>query len=305
MVNGLLQVVLLLIMPPLLLGVIVKTKALFAGRRGAPLLQPYYDLARLFRKSTVTSRTTSWVFAAGPVAGLVTVALAGLMVPLNGVAAPVAFAGDLVLLAYLLGLGRFFTTAAALDTGSAFEGMGSARELSFACLAEPALFLALLTLARLTGTLSLSGMLDGALAASWPQAGPSLVLVIASLFVVLLAENSRIPFDDPNTHLELTMIHEVMVLDHSGPALGLVLYGASMKLFVLGAIVVRAAGPLAGGHAWLGWLTLILGLLLLAVAIGVVESIMARLRLAHVPNLLVAAGLLSGLGLLLAVKWPW
>ncbi len=123
--------------------------------------------------------------------------------------------------------------------------------------------------------------------------------------MVLLAENSRIPFDDPNTHLELTMIHEVMVLDHSGPALGLVLYGASMKLFVLGAIVVRAAGPLAGGHAWLGWLTLILGLLLLAVAIGVVESIMARLRLAHVPNLLVAAGLLSGLGLLLAVKWPW
>lgn len=126
MVNGLFQVVLLLIMPPLLLGVIIKTKALFAGRRGAPLLQPYHDLARLFRKSTVTSRTTSWVFAAGPIAGLVTVALAGLMVPMNGVSAPVAFAGDMVLLAYLLGLGRFFTTAAALDTGSAFEGMGSA-----------------------------------------------------------------------------------------------------------------------------------------------------------------------------------
>src|SRR5438132_946088 len=167
--------------------------------------------------------------------------------------APISFTGDLILLAYLLGLGRFFTASAALDTGSAFEGMGAARELTFACLAEPAFFLGLLVMAKLSGSLQLATMLSGSLTSHWFTAGASLALVLLSWFIVLLVENSRIPFDDPNTHLELTMIHEVMVLDHSGPALGMILYGAALKLFVFAAMIVRLAFPWTTGSFLLDW----------------------------------------------------
>jgi formate hydrogenlyase subunit 4 len=300
-IHNTVHVLLALTLPPLLLGVITKTKALFAGRVGPPVLQPYYDLFKLFRKGSVFSTTTTWVFRAGPVIGLVTAALAGLLVPLANSTAPVSFAGDLILLAYLLGLGRFFTASAALDTGSAFEGMGAAREVTFACLAEPALFLGLLVLAKLSGSLQLAGMLGGSLGSHWPTAGASLALVLLSWFIVLLAENSRIPFDDPNTHLELTMIHEVMVLDHSGPAFGMILYGAAIKLFIFGALVVRLAVP-ATGSPWLDWPIFVGGMLAVAVAVGVVESTMARLRMTHVPILLVAACLLSAFGVILVVR---
>jgi formate hydrogenlyase subunit 4 len=293
---------LVLLLPPLLLGVITKTKAAFAGRVGAPLLQPYHDIIKLVRKSSVFSRTTTWVFRAGPVVGLGTALLAALLIPLGDGAPPVSFEGDLVLFAYLLGLGRFFTVSAALDTGSAFEGMGGAREATFSCLTEPALFLCLLVLVRASGSLSLSGMLGPALAVSWPHAAASFIAVVASLLIVILAENSRIPFDDPNTHLELTMIHEVMVLDHGGPALGMILYGAAIKLFLLGAIVVRIAIPYDGGDPWSGRVVFVGGMLLLAVVIGVVESVMARLRLLQVPSLLVTACVLSAFGVVLLAR---
>lgn len=299
--HHMIHVVLFLTMPPLLLGVITKTKALFAGRVGPPLLQPYYDLLKLFRKGSVFSTTTTWVFRAGPVVGLATAAMALLMVPLGGHSAPISFTGDLILLVYLLGLGRFFTASAALDTGSAFEGMGAAREVTFACLAEPAFVLGLLVLARLTGTMHLSGMLGSELAAHWPAYSASLALVLLSWFIVLLVENSRIPFDDPATHLELTMIHEVMVLDHSGPAFGMILYGAALKLFLFGALIVRLALPVAVGP-WLAWPVFLAGMLALAVLIGIVESTVARLRLTHIPILLVAACLLSVFGIVLVAR---
>ena len=294
--------VLVLLLPPLLLGVITKTKAAFAGRVGAPLLQPYHDIIKLLRKSCVFSRTTTWVFRAGPVVGLATGLLAASLIPLGNGPAPVSFEGDLVLFAYLLGLGRFFTVAAALDTGSSFEGMGGAREATFSCLTEPALFLCLLVLVRSSGALSLSGMLGPALAASWPHAAASLVAVIVSLMIVMLAENSRIPFDDPNTHLELTMIHEVMVLDHSGPPLGMILYGAAIKLFLLGAVVVRIAVPYDGADRLVGGTLFVGGMLLLAVVIGIVESVMARLRLLQIPSLLVTACVLSAFGVVLLAR---
>jgi formate hydrogenlyase subunit 4 len=156
-------------------------------------------------------------------------------------------------------------------------------------------------LARLSHSLSLGPMFDGALAVPG-AARASLVLVVASWFIVLLAENTRVPFDDPNTHLELTMIHEVMVLDHSGPALGMILYGAALKFFVYGALVLRLALPIGTGLPVLDWPLFVGGLLLLAVAVGVVESIMARLRLVHVPILLVAACLLSAFGFVLLLR---
>jgi formate hydrogenlyase subunit 4 len=301
-VNVLVHVALLLALPPLLLGVINKTKAWFAGRRGPPLLQAYYDLARLFRKDMVFSRTTTWVFRAGPVVGVCTVLLAGALVPFGAADAPVRFAGDVVLFAYLLALGRFFTTAAALDTGSSFEGMGAAREVSFACLAEAALFTAFVVLVRFSGSLSLTPMLHAP--ATAPLEGLSaaaLVLVAVALFVVLLTETSRVPVDYPNTHLELTMIHEVMVLDHSGPLLGLVLYGAAVKLFLLSAVLLHLALPVALGAPALDWGLFVAGVLAIAVGVGVVESIMARLRLRYVPSLLVASAVLCVFGFVLTL----
>jgi formate hydrogenlyase subunit 4 len=302
-IHGTIHLLLAFTFPPMLLGVIAKTKALVAGRVGPPVLQPYYDLIKLLQKGSVCSITTTWVFRAGPVIGLVTAAIAVLLIPLTNAGAPIPpFTGDLILLAYLLGLGRFFTALAALDTGSSFEGMGAAREVTFACLTEPAFFLGLLVLAKLSGSLQLATMLDGSLSPHWMKNGASLALVLLSWFIILLAENSRIPFDDPNTHLELTMIHEVMVLDHGGPALGMILYGAALKLFVFAVLIVRLALPFATGNVWLDWLLFIGGMLIVATVIGAVESSMARLRLTHVPILLVAGCLLSAFGVILLVR---
>jgi formate hydrogenlyase subunit 4 len=302
MINILFHIVLVLAMPPLLLGVIGKTKAAFAGRVGAPFLQPYYDLSRLIRKGVVLSDTTTWIFRAGPVITLAATLFAALLIPLGKHPAPVSFEGDMILFAYLFALGRFFTTVAALDTGSSFEGMGAAREVTFSCLAEPTLFFALITLTRLSGTMSLAPMLHHVTLSVWVTTGASLLLMLTGLFVVLLAENSRIPFDDPTTHLELTMIHEVMVLDHSGPYFCCILYGAALKLYLLGALFVNVAIPFTGGNAFADWGIFICCMLLLAVAIGVVESVMARLRLIRVPQLLVAAMILTAFSLVLVVR---
>jgi len=302
LVNNTIHILLAVLLPPLLLGVINRTKAIFAGRNGPPLLQPYYDLIRLFQKGSVFSTTTTWVFRAGPVVGLVTAAIAVLFVPLVNSTAPISFKGDMILFAYLLGLSRFFTTSAALDTGSPFEGMGAAREVTFACLAEPALFMGLLVLARLSGRLELARMLGDSMASNWTTSGAALALVLLSWFIVLLVENCRIPFDDPNTHLELTMIHEVMVLDHSGPALGMILYGAALKLFIFGALIVRLAFPITTSSAWLDWPIFVLGMLIVTVVIGIVESTTARLKMTHIPILLVASCLLSGFGIILLVR---
>ena len=302
-INSVLHVLCVIFLPPLLLGVINRTKAIFSGRKGQPLLQSYFDLAKLARKSVVLSETTTWIFLFGPVAVVVTSLLAALIVPLGHKSVPLSFSGDFILFAYLLALARFFTMAAALDTGSAFEGMGAAREATYACCAEPVVFFGLLALMRINGAWQLSDMLGSSLT-SWHSSGASLVLIIAAWFLVLLVENCRIPFDDPNTHLELTMIHEVMVLDHSGPTFGAILYGASIKLFVFAALIVRLLLPFDDGSAWLTWPLFILGEIVIAIMVGVVESIMARLRLTTIPTLLAGAGVLSGFAFILLLGIP-
>jgi formate hydrogenlyase subunit 4 len=291
-----------LLASPLLLGVIGRTKARAAGRRGAPLLQPYYDLVKLLQKDVVLSRTTSWVFVAGPAASVATALLASLLVPFGERVAPLSCDGDIILFASLFGLGRFFTIAAALDTGSSFGGMGGAREATFSALAEPALFLALLVLVSLRGSLSLSGLVGGDPGSLAITAVAPLALACLTLFVVLLAENSRIPFDDPATHLELTMIHEVMLLDHSGPLLGAAVWGAAQKLFVQSALLVGILVPLPDGPPLLRWAGFLAAVLALGVVIGGVESTMARLRLRQIPMLLIAASLLSAFGIVLLVR---
>jgi formate hydrogenlyase subunit 4 len=207
----------------------------------------------------------------------------------------VGFRGDVLVLIYLLALARFCTAWSALETGSAFEGMGAAREVSFAVLAEAAMIAAVLSLCVQTGSTSLATMLA-------PAAGAGAVLLAAGLFLVLLAENCRVPFDDPNTHLELTMIHEVMVLDHSGPPLAAVLHGASMKLLLFALLLTQAVLPIGKLSGPAGAGVLAGGVLGVTVGVGLVESLLARLAFRRVPLFLVTAFLLCLFALLMAWK---
>jgi formate hydrogenlyase subunit 4 len=291
-----------LLLAPALLGIINRTKACFAGRHGQPILQLYWDLGKLLRKGATYSRTTTWLFRAGPLVGLAAALAAMAMVPMGAVAAPLLFPGDFLFFAYLLGLLRFFTVVAALDTGSSFEGMGASREVLFSALAEPALLLGLAAVALETQSLSLSGMIGGVNLTVWRAQGPALGMVAAALAVVLVAENARIPVDDPTTHLELTMIHEVMVLDHGGPDLAFILYGASLKLWAMGALWVGLVVPIRSGNPLLDVAAFLGGMLLLGVLIGAVESSMARLRLVRVPKLLVGATALAVVAVVLVLR---
>jgi formate hydrogenlyase subunit 4 len=292
----------LLIVAPAVPGIATKTKAVLTGRRGAPVLQLYYDLGKLARKGSVYSTTTTWVFRAGPVVLLVALLAAALLLPLDGRDAPARFSGDLIAFAGLLALGRFALVLAGLDTGSSFEGMGASREVTFASFAEPALFLCFTALVLATGNASLSGMFGAPVRMAWSHAAASLSLVGLSLFVLLLAENSRVPIDDPATHLELTMIHEVIVLDHSGPDLALILYGSALKLALFAALIVGVFVPRADLAAPAATGVLVLGLALVGVAVGVVESIMARLRLTQVPALITGAAVLALFGIILLLR---
>jgi formate hydrogenlyase subunit 4 len=294
------HLVLAMVAAPLLSGIINRTKAIMAGRRGQPILQAYHDLFKLLRKGAVYSRTTSSLFRLGPIVNLAAIITGLLLVPFAGCPGFIAFDGDLVVLAYLLGLARFFVVSAALDTGSSFEGMGASREVMFSILVEPTLFLGLFSLSRLSHSLSLSGILYASGVTGWIIGAPA--LVAGTLFVLYLAENSRIPFDDPLTHLELTMIHEVMVLDHSGPDFGLVLYGSALKLWLFGALFVGVFSPdLTEAGVWIREGYALAGMVLLPIAVGIVESSMARLRLLKVPQLLVGAGALSLLATILVL----
>jgi formate hydrogenlyase subunit 4 len=300
--GSIINIILAIILAPLLPGIINRTKAIFAGRTGQPLLQTYFDLWKLLHKGAVYSRTTTWLFRAGPVIGLASVLAAMTLVPFGPAGAAISFKGDLILFAYLLGMMRFFTVLAALDTGSPFEGMGASREVTFSALAEPALLVGLIAMARQMNSLSLSGILPAVNIQAWSQASPVLALVAMAILIVFLAENARIPVDDPNTHLELTMIHEVMVLDHSGPDFAFITYGAAMKLWVLGAILIGIAVPVHTGYRWLDYAAAVAGMFFLAVLVGTIESCMARLRLLRVPQLLLGAAAFSILALVLVLR---
>jgi formate hydrogenlyase subunit 4 len=291
-----------LVFAPALPGIANRTKSALTGRRGAPVLQLYSDLAKLWRKGVVYSTTTTVLFRLAPVVFAATTVLAVCLLPLDGATAVLQFPGDLVAFVGLLALGRFMLVLAAMDTGSSFEGMGASREVTIAAFAEPALLLCFTILALTTGDLRLESMLGRPLAEGWQASAPSLVLAAGSLFILSLAETCRVPVDDPLTHLELTMIHEVMVLDHSGPDLALILYASALKMAAFGALIVRvlAAGVMLPAPVSL--VGLLLGLVVYAIAIGVVESGMARLRMNRVPQLLVAASAVAGFGLILLLR---
>ena len=283
-----------LLLAPLLPGIITKVKAWVAGRRGPPVLQLYFDLGRLWRKSVVQSELASPGFLVGPAVAWIAVLGAALLLPLGSVAPALGFRGDALLMLYLLALARFATAWAAMETGSAFEGMGVAREVSYAVLSEAALVAAMLALAVQTRSVSLATMLA-------PVPGTGVVLLAAGLFIVLLADNCRVPFDDPTTHLELTMVHEVMILDHSGPPLAVILHGASMKLLLFAVLLTEAVLPLRALSPAQGAAALGAGVLTVIVAVGAVESLLARVDFRRVPLLLLTAVLLCVFALL--VTW--
>jgi formate hydrogenlyase subunit 4 len=284
-----------LLLAPLLPGIINKVKAWVAGRRGPPVLQLYYDLAKLWKKGVVLSTAVSPAHVAGPAVAWIAIIGAAMLLPVGPAGASLSFRGDALLFVYLLALARFCLACAALDTGSAFEGMGSAREVSYAVLAEAAILTALLTLCVQTGSVSLVTMLA-------PSAGTGAALLAAGLFGVLLAENSRVPFDDPNTHLELTMVHEAMILDHSGPPLAVILHGTSLKLLLFTVLLAEAVLPLGKLPLWQAAGALAASVFVVTVAVGLTESLLARLAFRRVPLLLTTSFLLCLFALLVAWK---
>ena len=222
--------------------------------------------------------------------------------PLDGRAGILHFAGDFLVFAGLLALGRGFLTVAALDTGSSFEGMGASRELMIGSFAEPVLFLAFLTLALATGGLSLTGLFGPPIGGAWAHFGASVAMVALSLALLMAAESARGPIDDPATHLELTMIHEVMILDHSGPDLALLLYGSALRFALFAALLVDLVWPHASRNAGIAVTGLVAGLMMVAVLVGLAEASMARLRMVRIPQYLLSAGVLAALGALLLVR---
>ena len=290
-----------LFLSPLLLGIIRKVKSIIAGRKGAPILQLYYDIYKLLQKGAVYSKTTTFVFRMGPIVGFSSLVLAASMVPFLSRPALLKFSGDILLVTYLLGLVRFVTVLAALDTGSAFEGMGASREVWFSALSEPAFLFSMAVLAKITGYWSISDVYSAMPVRFQSSAFIPMITITAVLFLISLVECSRIPFDDPTTHLELTMIHEVMVLDHSGPDLALIEWGSAIKLWIFGILTIGILIPRYFGNSFLNYLMYVLGLIIFSVAIGVVESIMARVRLLLVPGRLVSGLMLAILGFMLVL----
>nr|WP_321499813.1 NADH-quinone oxidoreductase subunit H [uncultured Dethiosulfovibrio sp.] len=300
---SILAVVMALVGAPFLRTVVNRTKSAMAGRQGPPLLLPYHSLLRLLSKGAVYGDGTTWVFRAGPVISLAANFGALCLVPFAGRASLIHFDGDIILMAYLLGVGRYFTVLAAMDTGSSFEGMGANREAFFSALTEPSLLLGVAGLGAITGSLSLSGVYGGIRGSVFLGANlPAMIFILAAFVIVYLTENSRIPVDDPTTHLELTMIHEVMVLDHCGVDLAFIEYGGALKLWIMGLLITGLVYPGGSGSLFLDVALSLLCLLGLQVALGLVESSMARLKMGRIPQFLAIGFVMSTLWIMWVVR---
>lgn len=299
-----LQILVIVGFSPLVKGFINKAEARLQCRRGASMFQPYYNLAKLLRKDTVVSETTSWIFRATPYVVFTSTLIISLLVPVLSVHVPLNFTGDIILIVYLFALARFFLVLTSLDAGSAFGGMGGSREMMVSTMAEPAMILSMFTVALTVDSTNLSTITNTLAHNSLLLLNPSLFLAFFAFAIVLIAETGRIPVDNPFTHLELTMIHEGMVLEFSGRYLALVEWASSMKLLVLLTILVNIFFPwgIAAGLSLSG---LIIACALYVVKIGffafiivIVEMSFAKIRLFRIPNLLGTAFILSLLSII-------
>lgn len=290
---------------PLVSGIIRKTKARIQRRQGAPILQPYADLAKLLRKEVVLPSVSSWLFRFTPYLVFASTLLIVLLVPLVVTPVPMHWMGDIITVIYLFALGRFFLALVGLDSGSAFGGLGSSREMSIASIIEPAMMLAIFTAAVTSGSTNLSLIVRQLSSAPLSMLNPAHLLAFSGLFIVTLAESGRLPVDNPDTHLELTMIHEAMILEYSGRYLAFIEWASQVKLFVFLALLSNMFFPIgiATGSSLsslgLGAVAIALKVTALAVIVAVVESTNAKLRLFRVPDLLMVAFILSLLALIL------
>lgn len=297
------QIIFILLLAPLLSGVIKKTKAFFQTRQGPGIFQGYLDIYKWFRKDSVVSEHSSWIFVVTPYIYFAAVVAAGLLIPTVTTVLPLSFAGDIIAVVYLFALGRFFMTLAGLDAGSSFGGMASSREAAVSSIIEPAMLLAVFTVALAAGSTNLS-VISKTFAVGSQAFRPSHLLAFAALAVVTVAETGRIPVDNPDTHLELTMIHEGMLLEYSGKELALMIWGASVKQLLVCSLLVNLffpyyiatglgpAGLAAGLAAYLG------KILVVGVFMAVVETSFAKMRLFKVPDLLAGSFMLGLLALI-------
>ena len=299
-----LQTLLLLLLAPLMSGLIKNWKAKLQNRRGPRIWQPYADILKFLRKDMVISEHASWVFSFAPYVVFLSALLAGLMVPMLTAQAPLSLFGGVLAVVGLLALGRFFLALGGLDPGSAFGGMGSSREMTIAAMAEPAMMLAIFTVAIGAGSTDLSQMVQASQGPAWKLFNPTHVMAFVALFIVLLAETGRLPVDNPATHLELTMIHEAMLLEYSGRYLAFMEWGASIKQLVLMTLLANVFLPVgiatdtSPAALGLSGLAFVAKLLVLAAEVVLVETTNAKLRLFRVPDLLSAAFVLATLALL-------
>ncbi|HEY6063738.1 MAG TPA: NADH-quinone oxidoreductase subunit H [Chitinophagaceae bacterium] len=282
-------------------GIIIRTKSIAAGRKGPGIFQPLKDVLRLFKKGSVYSKTTSFIFQIAPSVYFASVIMAILIIPLGEYRGVISFEGDFVFFAYLLGIGKFFMIISAMDTGSSFEGMGASREALFSMFAEPAFFILMGSFALLTSHTSFQEIFASLHFGSYI----SYILGVLATFVLVMitmVENSRMPFDDPKTHLELTMVHEVMILDNSGFDLGMILYATGLKFAMYGALI---ANLFMGSFPLFLTIPIFLGMqILFAITVGLLESFTARFRMSHNAQYILAlssVSLLIFLGVLLVL----
>lgn len=299
------QLLVIILIAPFVNGVIKKVKALTQKRRGAPLLQMYFDLYKLFKKNAVVSETASWIFKASPYVVFSTAVAAALLVPATTMLAPKGFPGDIILLVYLMALGRFFMTLAGLDTASTFGGMGSSREAMISSLMEPSIMVSLFTAGLVAGTTSIYGIMQVMKELAVPMEQPVFIMVFLVVLIIIIAETSRIPVDDPATHLELTMVHEAMILEYSGRHLALMELGASVKQLVFITLLVNICLPHDQLISITGIAAIVISLLLylikvvfVSVLIAIIEVSTVKFRFFSVPNLAALSFILAFIGFL-------
>jgi len=303
-VESLAQFFLLLALAPLITGVIRTLKARLQTRRGPSIFQPYRDLYKLFQKGMVIPETASWIFAATPWVVFFSTILAGLMIPMVAADAPLGLFGGALAVIYLLGLGRFFLALSGLDTGSSFGGLGSSREMTISALAEPAMMMAIFTVAIGAGSTGLTEIAGAAIGQNWRFLAPAQMFAFAALALVLIAETGRIPVDNPATHLELTMIHEAMILEYSGRHLALIEWAANLKLFAYSCLGIALFFPFGIPEASDPASLAIAGaILIFKLAIGsfllaLIETLSAKMRIFRAPEFLGTAFLLAVLAML-------
>jgi formate hydrogenlyase subunit 4 len=296
--QGILALFAILVLAPLFAGLVNKLKAVFTARIGAPLVQPYHELRRLFRKETINASSSSFISDISPVINLVAVVVAAAMLPIGFTRPLISFEGDIILFAYVLGLARFFQILAAMDIGSSFEGMGAAREATFAVFAEPIFFF---TIGSVAFAGNLTSIYDIYHSIRLDNLNYIVFIVVCSISVLILAvtECSRMPVDDPNTHLELTMIHEVMILDNSGVDLFLYQYSSYVKLFIYAILETSLFNPLAVQNYYVAIIIFLIVITALATALAAVETATSRFKLKNVPHYLLFATAIGVLNLLI------